>query len=45
MIEIYYLLRKTFTNRIDGGLYQNIEKIPLSSNSTQYINRRKAIID
>lgn len=45
MIEIYYLSRKTFTDRTDNRLYQNIEKILLSPNSTQYIDRRKAAFD
>lgn len=45
MIEIYYLSRKTFTDRTDNRLYQNIEKILLSPNSTQYIDRRKAASD
>ena len=45
MAEIYYLLKKTFTNRTDDGLHQNIEKIPLSPSSAQHIDRRKAAID
>ena len=45
MAEIYYLPRKTFTDRTDGRLHQNTEKIPLSPNSAQHIDRRKAASD
>lgn len=45
MAEIYYLPRKTFTDRTDGRLYQDTEKIPLSPNSAQPIDRRKAASD
>ena len=41
MIEIYYLPRKTFTDRTDGRVHQDMEKIPLSPNSALCINRRK----
>lgn len=45
MTEIYYLPRKTFTDRTDGRLHQDTEKIPLSPNSAQRIERRKAASD
>ena len=45
MAEIYYLLRKIFTDRADSRLYQDIEKIPLSPNSAQRIDRRKVASD
>ena len=45
MVEIYYLPRKPFTDRTDGRLYQDTEKIPLSSNPAQPIDRRKAAFD
>lgn len=43
--EIYYLSWKSFTDRTDGRLYQDTEKIPLSPNSAQPIDRRKAAFD
>ena len=45
MAGIYYISRKTFTDRTDGRLYQDTEKIPLSPNSAQPIDRRKAASD
>ena len=45
MAEIYYLLRKTFTDRTDGRVHQDTEKIPLSPNSALRIDRRKAASD
>ena len=45
MAEIYCLSRKTFIDRTDNRLHQNTEKIPLSPNSTQHIDRRKAASD
>ena len=45
MAEIYYLPRKTSTDRTDGRLHQNTEKILLSPNFAQYINRRTAASD
>ena len=45
MIEIYYLLRKTFTDRTDSRVHQDTEKISLSSNSALRINRRKVALN
>lgn len=45
MAEIYYLPRKTFTDRADGRLHQDTEKVLLSPNSAQRIDRRKAASD
>ena len=45
MTEIYYLPRKTFTDRTDCRLHQDIENIPLSPNSAQRIDRRRAASD
>ena len=45
MAEIYYLPRKTFTDRTDGRVHPDTEKIPLSPNSAQRIDRRKAASD
>lgn len=45
MAEIYYLPRKTFTDRADGRLHQDTEKVLLSPNSAQRIDRRKAAPD
>lgn len=43
MADIYHLPRKTF--HTDGRGYQDTEKIPLSPNSAQRIDRRKAASD